>query len=709
MDELSRRTFNFFWELADSNAQTPDRWPNLAFSSTAATGFGLGAYLVGVERGYITRQQAAARTLACLTFLKNLPQGMEKEGTGGYKGFFYHFLDHKTGRRFKDVELSTIDSGLLLAGVLAAQTYFDGENEAEKAIRETAEFLYRRVEWDWMLNKNYRLSMGWRPERGFIQSEWAGYNEAMVLYLLALGSPTHPIPERSWQAWCDGYYFDRFEGQEFVQFGPLFGHQYSQIWVDFREIQDKYMAEKGLDYFENSRRATLANQTFCEKNEAGHAGFSKKIWGLTACDGPADWLNRHEIGSQCLRECHEFQGYSARGAASDYGVNDGTISPTAAGGSIPFAPGPCLEALETMWTNFGDSLVGKYGFKDAFNPSFTACGRLPNGWFDKDYLGIDQGPILLMLENYRSGLLWNLMKRNPHIVAGLKHARFSGGWLDDAEPKIVKHVGTSTKPNLDVPCDPKALFSKQIFRGPVPLVAPRPEISGGKNGGQPLPFRFLKPQIPLKNGEKYPLVIFLHGSGERGADNELPLKNGVLALAERDFQQKHPCFVLAPQLAEGQQWANFTRDWHEVVFNEKEPSAAGAAVIELVEKMLAENPLIDPARIYLTGLSNGGFGTFDLLTRRPDLFAAGLPICGGGDPAFASKLKGKPVWIFHGKLDEAVPVAHSKRMFEALKKQGNEVKFTEFETLGHAVWQEVFYNPEVWNWLFEKRRVTSDK
>lgn len=192
MEELQRRTFHFFWELADSNAQIPDRWPTLAFSSVAATGFGLSGYLVGVERGWISRDQAAERVLKTLTVLFDLPQGPAVQGTSGYRGFFYHFLDHHQARRYKDVELSTIDSGLLLAGVLSCQSYFDRDTPAERAIREKADALYRRVEWDWMLNTKHRISMGWRPEKGFIQAEWFGYTEAMILYILALGSPTHP-------------------------------------------------------------------------------------------------------------------------------------------------------------------------------------------------------------------------------------------------------------------------------------------------------------------------------------------------------------------------------------------------------------------------------------------------------------------------------------------------------------------------------------
>ena len=194
------------------------------------------------------------------------------------------------------------------------------------------------------------------------------------------------------------------------------------------------MRGKGLDYFENSRRATLANQAYCVKNPGHFKGYSEKIWGLTACDGPADWLAKNDPKRRCLEDWRNFRGYSARGVASDYLEDDGTLAPTAAGGSVPFAPEICLPALEAMWTMYYDSLVGPYGFKDAFNPSFTACGQAPDGWFDTDYLGIDQGPIVAMIENYRSDLVWRTMRRNPYIVRGLRRAGFTGGWLAQAVP-----------------------------------------------------------------------------------------------------------------------------------------------------------------------------------------------------------------------------------------------------------------------------------
>ncbi len=425
-DELQRRTFLYFWELADTvYGQIPDRWPALTFSSIAATGFGLTSYIVGVERGFVTRSAAAARTLKTLRALWSLPQGPQPSGVSGYQGFFYHFLNLDDARRFKQVELSTIDTGLLMAGVLSAQSYFDADNPVEAEVRQVADQLFRRVNWPWFLNKNGLLSMGWHPETGFLEAQWDGYNEAMILYILAFGSPTHPLPADLWQGWTKPYLWAEFQGQQMVNFAPLFGHQYSHMYIDFRGIRDAYMQEKDMDYFENSRRATLANRAYCIQNPGGFKGYGPNLWGLTACDGPA-YLEREYNGKFV-----HFQEYSARGAAADYIRDDGTIAPTAAGGSVPFAPKECLDALKFMWETYYPDLVGQYGFKDAFNLTFTFKPGTERGWFDTDYLGIDQGPILIQMENYRSELIWKVMKKNPYIRIGLRKAGFQGGWLEE--------------------------------------------------------------------------------------------------------------------------------------------------------------------------------------------------------------------------------------------------------------------------------------
>ncbi|MCB9310101.1 MAG: Tat pathway signal protein [Lewinellaceae bacterium] len=422
--ELKKRTFDYFWNVIDTNFQTLDRYPTKTFSSIAATGFALSSYIIGIENTYITRTEGAERVHHVLKTLWNLPQGPDSSNISGHQGFFYHFLTLDKAVRFKNVELSSIDTGLLMAGILSCLTYFDGENDIETEIRQLADQLYLRVNWNWMMKPNGVMSMGWHPEKGFLESEWSGYNEAMILLVLGLGSPTHPIPNGSWQKWCATYQIDTFYNQKFVQFDPLFGHQYSHLWIDFRGIKDSIMTAENDDYFENSKKATLSNRAYCIHNPMQWEGYSEIQWGLTACDGPA-----HTTLIQNNKE-RQFFDYRARGAASIQIVDDGTIAPTAAGGSFPFTPTESEACLKNLWERYYSELIGEYGFKDAFNLSYKDENN-PNGWFDIDYLGIDQGPILIQIENYETGLLWNIMKKNTYIQEGLKKAGFSGGWLND--------------------------------------------------------------------------------------------------------------------------------------------------------------------------------------------------------------------------------------------------------------------------------------
>ena len=431
LDTLQQRTFNWFWDLTPpSNGLTPDRWPTPSFSSIAAVGFALTAYPIGVEHGWITRAQAADRTLTTLRFFWTAPQDSAGPNTTGYRGFYYHFLDMQTGYRFQQVELSTIDTSLLLGGILFAQSYYDGTDTTEKQIRALADSIYLRVDWQWAAARPPAVSMGWNPESGFISADWIGYNEGMILNILALGSPTHPADTSAWSKWVSGYQWATYHGQTFVQFAPLFGHEYSHVWIDFRGIHDSYMAGKGIDYFENSRRAALSQRSYATANPQAFSGYGANVWGLTACDGPAN--KTLTIGGRS----RQFHTYMARGASSLEEPDDGTIAPTAAGGAVPFAPEIAIPALLTMRTTYGAKLFSTYGFLDAFNPTFTAAGQQETGtvdpqlgWFDVDYLGIDQGPILAMLENYRTGLVWRVMRTNPHIIRGLQRAGFTGGWL----------------------------------------------------------------------------------------------------------------------------------------------------------------------------------------------------------------------------------------------------------------------------------------
>lgn len=431
LDTLEQRTFEWFWDTTNaSNGLVPDRWPDINFSSIAAIGFGLTAYGVGAERGYVTREQARDRTVATLRFLLNAPQSSEPRDVTGYRGFFYHFLDMEKGLRFQNVELSAIDTALMMAGVLFAQSYFDRDEPAEREIRDLASKLYERVEWSWMQPRPPLIAMAWRPEQGMTPFDYKGYEEAMILYVLALGSPAHAISPEAWTVRTGNYRWDTFYGQQFVNYAPLFIHQYSHIWIDFRGIQDAYMREKGIDYFENSRRATYAQRAYAARNPNGFRDYSDNIWGLTACIGPADTkgiVDGKEV---------QFHTYWARGASNGDIRDDGTIAPTAAAGSLPFAPEIVMPALKAMHARYGERLFRRYGFIDAFNPTFAVAGLPPrrgtvhaDGWFVDDYLGIDQGPIVLMAENHRSGLVWEVMKKNTHIVRGLCRAGFTGGWL----------------------------------------------------------------------------------------------------------------------------------------------------------------------------------------------------------------------------------------------------------------------------------------
>ncbi|TXH67448.1 MAG: hypothetical protein E6Q88_10600 [Lysobacteraceae bacterium] len=398
--------------------------------------------------GLTARDQAAQRTLTTLEFFRDAPVGEAAEGMTGHRGFYYHFLDMREGRRFGAwVELSSVDTGLLMMGVLFAQSYFDGDAPSEQRIREVADTLYRRVEWNWLQQRPPLISMGWHPEKGFIDGDWRGYNEAMLVYVLALGSPTHPVEPEAWTAWTDTYRrsWGKYRGYEHLAFGPLFGHQYSHVWIDFRGISDAYMRRRGFDYFENSRRATYAQRDYAIANPMRWKGYGEHIWGLTACDGPQHTRQTY------LGEMREFRAYSARGAGLTDVFDDGTIAPTAALASLPFAPEIVIPAVQAMHREYGAELYGRYGFLDAFNPSFdypiapaTGAVVAGRGWFAGDYLGIDQGPILAMIANHRDGFVWNVMKRNPYIRSGLQRAGFEGGWLESANAPAAAVASGST-------------------------------------------------------------------------------------------------------------------------------------------------------------------------------------------------------------------------------------------------------------------------
>jgi hypothetical protein len=421
LKELQSQTFQYFLnETNPINGLVADKtrsdWP----ASIAATGLALSAYPIGVESGFFSRAEAIETTLTTLRFFHNSEQSSHPEATG-YKGFYYHFLNMESGRRAWKSELSTVDSALLLAGALTAAIYFNRDSADEQEIRELADTLYRRADWRWAQNGGATVTHGWKPECGFLKYRWCGYDEALILYVLGLGSPTYPLPAECYPAWASTYSWKQIYDHEVLYAGPLFIHQLSHIWIDFRDIKDAYMRERGIDYFENSRRATLIQQLYAIRNPNEFAGYSENCWGITASDGPGpDTIKIDGVERR-------FFDYLARGVP--YGPDDGTLAPWAVVASLPFAPEIVLPTLRYFIDNVHLERAKDYGFKASFNPTYPSKSGSKHGWVSPWNYGINQGPIILMIENYRSDFLWRLMRRCPYIVEGLRRAGFKGGWL----------------------------------------------------------------------------------------------------------------------------------------------------------------------------------------------------------------------------------------------------------------------------------------
>ncbi len=384
LDEIERAAFLFFWEQASARTgQVKDRARTTGrddrrMSSIAATGFGLTALCIAHERRYAPRPELQDRVRATLRFLA---ESMPHE-----HGFFYHFVDMETGQRWDRCELSSIDTALLLAGVLTCRQHFADDRE----VVALADSLYRRVDWPWMLNGGETLSMGWHPESGFIPSRWDHYCELMVLCLLGMASPTHPLPASAWEAWRRPRV--RYYGHEYISGNPvLFTHQFSHAWVDFRGVRDRH-----ADYFQNSVLATRAHQAFCLDLAGRFPHYSEDLWGITASDSR--------------------QGYVAWGGPPADDRIDGTVVPCAAGGSLPFLPEETLRVLRNLRRNHADQAWGRYGFVDAFNPA--------DGWTNPDVLGIDLGITMLMAENHRTGFVWKTFMAAPGIREAMRRAGF---------------------------------------------------------------------------------------------------------------------------------------------------------------------------------------------------------------------------------------------------------------------------------------------
>lgn len=382
LEEIQKASFQFFWHEASSvTGQVKDRalttgQDRRVLSSIAATGFGLTALCIADQRGFARPREIANRTRRTLRFILNqLPHE---------HGFFYHFVHMETGARLHKCELSSIDSTILLCGVLTARQYF-----ADPEIKELATKIYERVDWPWMLNGGTTFSMGWLPETGFLKSRWNRYCELMMLYLLAIGSPTHPVSPESWRAWARPKI--DYMGVEYISGNdPIFTHQYSHAWFDFRDKRDDY-----ANYFENSIKATKAHKIFCLSLKGGLPDYSEDLWGITASDST--------------------HGYTAWGGPPAHGMIDGSIVPCATGGSLPFAFEDCIRVLRTIRSRYPLAWT-PYGFTDAFNPI--------EGWYDPDVLGIDLGITMLMAENYRSGFVWETFMKNPEAAAAMEKVGF---------------------------------------------------------------------------------------------------------------------------------------------------------------------------------------------------------------------------------------------------------------------------------------------
>jgi hypothetical protein len=423
LDRFQRAAFGYFLEQYNpENGLVADTSRAGAPASIAVVGFALSCYAVGVERGWMARADAVARVLVTLRFFCNSQQGEQADATG-YQGFYYHFLDMKTGTRAWRCELSPIDTTLLLAGVLVASVYFSEDTPGEREIRECADAIYRRVDWHWARGGKATVRQGWKPRSGFLHYGWDGYSEATLLYVLGLASPSHPLADDSFVAWTATYQWENIYDCELLYAGPLFIHHFSHAWIDFDGIRDRFMREKDSDYFKNSQCATHIQREYARRNPQGYVGYGKDCWGITANEGPGN--KTLKIAGRVRR----FLGYAARGVP--FGPDDGTINPCAALASLPFAPEPALSALRYFGAQY-PGMIRDWRLPSGFNPTVAnpgAPGNRPSGWVSEGYFGLDQGIVVLMIENYRSRLIWRLMRQCPYIGSGLRRAGFKGGWL----------------------------------------------------------------------------------------------------------------------------------------------------------------------------------------------------------------------------------------------------------------------------------------
>jgi hypothetical protein len=413
---LQRAAFSYLIDYADADTGlVADTSRQGSPCSIAVVGFALSCYPIAVENGWLSRADAVVRTLKVLKFFFQSTQSDAPDATG-YKGFYYHFLDMQTGKRVWQCELSLIDTSLLIAGVLMAGTYFDGGGD-EREIRELADALYRRVDWRWAQDGAPGLSQGWKPECGFLHYGWEGYNEATILYVLGLGSPTFPLTPSGYVVWGLTYQWENLLGRDVLYSGPLFTHLFSHAWIDFRGIRDAFMREKASDYFENTKSAIAIHREYGERNPFGFKAYTRDFWGITAGDGPTAPELR-ENGRD-----RRFYGYMSRGVP--YGPDDGTIAPWAMLATLPFTAEAALAGTRHLVDTY-PQVCGQDRFSSGFNPTLQGDS---DGWLSEGWYGLDQGLLAMMIENHRSGLIWEIMRRCSYVRDGLKRAGFEGGWL----------------------------------------------------------------------------------------------------------------------------------------------------------------------------------------------------------------------------------------------------------------------------------------
>ncbi len=399
--------------VADSDKQNSP-------ASIAVTGMGITCYCIAVSRGWIARQDAARVVHKQVSFLSNAEQSRAKDAAG-YQGFFYHFLHMPTGKRAWSSELSTIDTALLMAGVLMAASFFNGNDKLEVAIRNKANELYEAVNWKWALHNTSFISHGWKPGSGFLKHSWQyGYSEATILYILALGSAAHAIPGSSYKKWTDHFYLETAFGFEHIAAPPLFIHQFSQCWLPLQHALDEFNQKTGFSYFENSARATKIHRQYAIQNPNNFRGYHKNSFGLSACDGPGKktkMIDKRKI---------QFLNYAARGVLP--GVDDGTLATATTVASLPFAPQHIMPFISNYVREFCTD-TENFKIPGSHNPTFLINKKTGERWCCPWRYGLHEGSMMIMIENYLSGFVWENMQQNPVIQKGMRQAGFRAPWL----------------------------------------------------------------------------------------------------------------------------------------------------------------------------------------------------------------------------------------------------------------------------------------